>query len=116
MNKSLFTFLLFIGFSFTITAQNEVSVVCMGYGDQAEKAFWVRGEGAAIFVDHLFENYNHVNRRGYIHRFKNVAVPGVSGQFMLKIHEGVHGHSSDGSCSSSYFNTFNNEFIIYDIR
>ncbi|UKN01127.1 hypothetical protein K6119_15465 [Paracrocinitomix mangrovi] len=110
MKKSFYLFILFIAFHFTGFTQvnDDISVVCMGYGKEAERTFWVRGQKAITFVDYLFEQEGK-SKKGCKHKFKNVSIPGVEGSLTLKIHEGVHGRKKEGNCISSYFNTFENE-------
>ncbi|MBD3638642.1 MAG: hypothetical protein HUJ25_14920 [Crocinitomicaceae bacterium] len=111
MRNSIFLLALFALFQVTGYSQvnDDISVVCMGYGKKAEKSFWVRGEKANHFIDYLFQNNPNAKRRGCKHKFRKVSIPGIEGTLSLKIFEGVHGRKKDGNCISSYFNIFEDE-------
>lgn len=110
MKTRIFFFLFLFAFVSPLAiAQEQVSVVSMGFEDQSERSFWVRGEGSQHFLNHLFESKKNTKRRGYVHRFKHVNVPGIKGKVSLKVHEGIHGKRHQGSCTESYFRTFTSE-------
>lgn len=77
--------------------------------------FQIVGEDSKKLVDSLFAHYPKTNRKGYIWKFKNVAIPGIEEPVTLQVHQGLYGehveHSEDSTkCKNGhYFTTFTSE-------
>lgn len=76
--------------------------------------FQVVGIESNAFVDSLFAELPKTKRKGYIWKFKNLEIAGLSEPVTLQVHQGIQGGTekkSDSSCcgSRTYFHTFTSE-------
>lgn len=75
----------------------------------------ITGENVLPYIDSLFAQFSNKKKRGYVWKFKNVQIPGISNPVTFQIHQGIRGAKEKDSCSTSncgggsYFHTFTSE-------
>lgn len=115
MGKALILFsatLLMVTNSF---AQDSTSLKITNMKVGGNYNFQIVGEESIPFIDSLFSQYPDTKRKGYIWKFKNVAIPGLDNPVTLQVHQGLHGEDVNSAndstkCGkSSYFTTFTSE-------
>ena len=94
-------FLSFFSFQNLIFAQENSPITIFGYGN--EKAFNLKGETSDKFINAIYKKYPEAKRTGCIHRFHDIAVPGIEGKLRIKILEGVQTVNDCGGFSFSSF-------------
>lgn len=88
-----------------------ISTISSNYGT----FYSISGENAVPYIDALFTQFSDKKKRGYIWKFKNVQIPGISKPVTLQVHQGIRGTKERDSCSTSkcgggsYFHTFTSE-------
>lgn len=115
MKKALIFYISFLIISGSSFAQNSENCSMHHLIIGGNHNFQIVGEDSKTFIDSLFAHYPKTKRKGYIWKFKNVAVPGIEEPVTLQVHQGLYGehleHAKDSTkCKNGhYFTTFTSE-------
>ena len=115
MKYSLFLSILLALTATTSSAQDSDSIQFPQLIAGGGHNFQVIGEHSSAYKDSLFAHFNKKEKRGYVWKFKNVKVDGISEVVTLEVHQGLKGYTKDprynaNKCGgSAYFYTFTSE-------